>query len=482
MNYSFLGPLLLAGLAAQAQAPTFAPVVAYPSGGLSPYGLALADVNGDGRPDVVIANTYNSLLGVLLGNGNGTFQPVVTYATGAGTSPRNVVVADVNGDARPDLVFADIQGVGAVGVLLGNGDGTFQAVARLTSAPGLTVDYVAVGDLNGDGRLDVVTASFMAAANGGAVQVLPGNGNGTFQAARAYACGSAFSLALADVNGDGRLDVLTANFFGDSAGVLLGNGDGSLQAEHSCSTGPNSTPYEVAVADVNADGRPDLLTANYGSDALGVLLGNGNGTFQAVAAYSTGPGSTPAGLAAADLNGDGHLDVVTANFGTDALGVLLGTGTGTFQAPLTFATGSGAGPLASPFNVVAADVNGDGQRDLLAANYTSAAAAVLLQTTPLATRSGLPGARATLAPNPAAEHARLALAGLPPAVVAVQATVLDATGRLVGSYALPVGHGAAQAELPTAAWAPGLYIVQLRALGMGGAVVGQLPAARLSVP
>jgi hypothetical protein len=456
-------------------------VVAYDSGGLNPFSIALADVNRDGKTDLVIANTFNSFLGVMLGNGNGTFQAVVTYSSGANTSPRKVVIADLNGDAKLDLVFADIQGVGSIGALFGNGDGTFRAVTVFSSNPRHTSDYVAVGDMNGDGNADLVSAPNFNAPGSGDVQVLLGNGNGTFQTARLYNGGSSNSLALADVNGDGRLDVLTAKLYENSAGVLLGNGDGSLQAEQTYSTGPNSAPYEVAVADVNADGRPDLLTANYGTSTAGVLLGNGDGTFQPMVTYNTGSNSTPAGITAADINADGHLDLVTANFGTEAVAVLLGTGNGTFQAPISFTTDSSPGELSAPMNVVAADINQDGRLDLLTANFNVSTAGVLLQNTVLATRTALPGASVSLAPNPASAHSTLRLAGLPPTVVTLQATLLDATGRVVGHYTLPVSNGALQAELPTAALAPGLYVVHLLALEKGGAAAGTLPVQRLSV-
>jgi hypothetical protein len=182
-----------------------------------------------------------------------------------------------------------------------------------------------------------------------------------------------------------------------------------------------------------------------------------------------------------DLNADGHLDLVTANFGSDAAAVLLGSGNGTFPAPLLFSTDTRPNQVSAPFNVVAADVNQDGRLDLLVANYGSGAGAILLQTTVLATRPVLAGAQVTLAPNPAPDRTTLQLRGLPSAVATVQATLLDATGRVAARYILPASQGAAQGEVPTATLAPGLYVVQLLALAKSGAAIAPLLAPRLNV-
>lgn len=463
-----------------AQVPTFAPVTTYSSGGSTPFSLAAADINSDGKLDIIIANTYNSLLGVLLGNGNGTFQPVTTYSTGLGTSPRNVLIVDINGDTKLDLVFASISGSGVLGAVLGNGNGTFQAPVFYPSAGLHTPDYVATGDLNGDGKLDVVSGSFNTTGNTGNVQVLLGNGNGTFQAPRLYASGSIYYLVMADVNKDGKLDVLTANFYGSTAGVLLGNGDGTLQAEAAYSTGSGSTPYALAAADVNADGHLDLLTANYGSRTAGVLLGNGDGTFQPLATYSAGARSTPAGIVAADVNADGQLDLLTANFNDNSAGVLLGNGNGTFRAPLLLSTDTTPNQQSAPFSVIAADVNRDGRLDLLTANYNDNSVGVLLQTSPLAAHPAQFNSQMTLAPNPASDYATLHLNGLAPAAL-VHVTWFDTTGRVVYFQALAVAQAEAQLDWSKSKLAPGMYVLQVQALDAGGRVISTLLGQRLTV-
>ncbi len=287
----------------------FAPAVAYDSG-TQPFSVAMADVNGDGKPDLLVANSFacegcnNGSVSVLLGIGDGTFQNPVTYGS-RGYLTFSVAVADVNGDGKPDLLVTNRNNgsVGSVGVLLGNGDGTFRG-AVTDGSGGYQANSVAVADVNGDGKPDLLVANLCAestCAMNGTVGVLLGNGDGTFQTAVPYGSGGYYadSVAVADVNGDGKLDLLVANACasssncanGGSVGVLLGNGDGTFQAAVTYGSGGEANL--VAVADVNGDGKPDLLLANI-NNTVGVLLGNGDGTFRTVVTYDTG-GMIPLG-------------------------------------------------------------------------------------------------------------------------------------------------------------------------------------------
>jgi hypothetical protein len=201
-----------------------------------------------------------------LGNGNGTFGSAVNFAVG--TNPRSVAVADVNGDGHPDLVVAN-GGSNTVSVLLGNGNGTFGSAVNF--AVGTYPFSVAVADVNGDGRPDLVTPN----EKDKTVSVLLGNGNGTFGSAVNFAVGKYPEwVAVADVNGDGRPDLVVADAGGKRVSVLLGNGNGTFQSFVNFATG--SVPVAVAVVDVNGDGIPDLIVANFQSASVSVLLGNRN--------------------------------------------------------------------------------------------------------------------------------------------------------------------------------------------------------------
>ena len=319
-----------------------------------PTGVAVADFNRDGNLDVVFAISGGAI--VYLGNGNGIFGAGTTFSSG-GTNKNvfaRVLAADANGDGIPDLILNTDAGVS---VLLGNGDGTFQA--PITS-PG-TVQFMSAADFNKDGRVD------LAVTNGyNTLSIMLGNGAGTFTVASTYTVGTGNFIAIADYNRDGFPDVaLPGN-------VFLGNGDGTLRAPIAFPTVPGATV--VAAADVNGDGIPDLLTAYGDGDCgtsdfgtMGVSLGNGDGTFQPVTVFDSGGCNSRPFMAVGDLNNDGAPDVVVLSGGgesfssTPELIVLINRRSGTFPAAeLNISGGSGG--------VAVSDFNRDGNADVVLAD------------------------------------------------------------------------------------------------------------------
>jgi uncharacterized protein YfaP (DUF2135 family) len=349
----------------------------------APWSLTTGDFRGDGKADIVatvFVGTFGDVVSVLLGNGNGTFQPHVDYATGA--YPYAVVVGDFNHDDKADLATANEQGA-SVSILLGNGDGTFQP--HMDYPTGGTPYSIAAGDFNGDGKLDLVTAI----AYPDAVAVLLGNGDGTFQPPVSYAAeGEPDSVAVGDFNGDHKLDLAVANYCGSdphcqsagSVSIFLGNGDGTFQPQVPYNT--EFKPTSVVTADLNNDGKLDLAVANAQSNTVSILLGNGDGTFQPQVSYATG--TAPYSIAVGDFNGDGKPDVATANCGAfncappsnaGTVSLLIGNGDGTFQPHVDFSVGS------ETRSIAVADFNGDGKTDLATVNNQSATVSVLLNTT-----------------------------------------------------------------------------------------------------
>jgi hypothetical protein len=345
--------------------------------------VAIADLNGDGKPDLVVANYLSNSVSVLLGNGNGTFQPQSAFATGSG--PLSVAAADFNGDGKLDLVVGNY-GSQSVSVLLGNGDGTFQS--QTAFATGSFPTSVQATDLNGDGKADVVVADL----GSNKVSVLLGNGDGTFQSQSVFATGATpRSVAVADFNGDGKPDLVVANDNSRNVSVLLGNGNGTFQSQVTFATG--TLPSSVAVADFNGDGKADLVVTNENMlGSVSVLLGNGDGTFQSQTTYHTG--MLPSSVAVTDINGDGNADLIISNEGANDISVLLGNGDGTFQHQTTFATAS------APYFVAVGDVSGDGRPDAVVATYDSESVSVLLN----AGSGSFTGQVYTIVPPPPATH------------------------------------------------------------------------------
>jgi len=350
----------------------FAPPVSLPAL-VNTHDVKIADLNGDGRFDLVAANAGSSAVSVWLGNGDATFGARMDFAVGA--EPKNVAIGDLNGDGRLDLVTANQAGA-SVSVLLANATGDFGFGPAADYAACAGAHDVAIGDFNPafDGNVDLLVASW--GCNN--VVLLRGSGDGTFQFGPGGFVGEApHSVVAADFTGDGRLDVAFANH--DSSSV-----DVAVQCVMSTSGCPSigwllvqtkavgNGPHSIRTADLNGDGRWDLVVANDASNSISVLLGLAGGPFADAVNYPAG--LAPKGVGIGDINGDGLLDLLSANTagnypvccnpGGDTISVLLNTG-GAFAAPQSFTVGL------TPFALSVADLDGDGDADVATANWHS---------------------------------------------------------------------------------------------------------------
>ena len=321
-----------------------------------PLGVALGDLNGDGKLDVVVTN-FNSLattfgggVSIFFGNGDGTFQPPVFYSTGK--NPTAVAIGDLNGDGKPDLVVTDVTS-GNVSVMLNTGAGAFAAPVQVATGP--YPNSVAIDDINRDGHNDVVVTNSCvltpnpAGCSGSSpntISVLLGNGDGTFKNPVSYSAGAGpFQLALGDLNADGWPDAVVTNNLGTTVTVLLNKGDGTFGTPTPYLVG--HIPIWVAIADFNGDGKPDLVVTTRDL-TLVELLGNGDGSFKSAINYFSG--TTFLGVASADFNGDSRADLVVGT-GQSTVGIFLNAG-GTSRAQTSIVLSPSSNPSETLTDIV----------------------------------------------------------------------------------------------------------------------------------
>ncbi len=283
--------------------------------------MTTADVNGDNKPDIIVTDYLESQIFVLLNNDTGTFNDPVTYSTGSGSGPGSVTAVDVNGDNKPDIIFPNYN-VGNVGVLLANGTDTFNDLVTYSTGSGSNPNWMKIADVNGDNKPDIIVAN----SGAGNVGVLLNNGTGTFNDQVTYSTGSGSGpnfVTTGDVNGDNKPDIIFPNSGASNVGVFLNNGTGTFNDPVTYSTGSGSGPGSVTAVDVNGDNKPDIIFADYNAGDIGILLNNGTGTFNDPVTYSTGSGSGPNFVTTGDVNGDNKPDIIVTNSGASNVGVLL---------------------------------------------------------------------------------------------------------------------------------------------------------------
>lgn len=346
--------LLFVAISARAQV-MFGAGATYPAGA-GPWGISAGDFNGDGFPDLAVANhggaspgTFGNGISVLLGKADGTFKSAVNYAGGVG--PTNLVSGDFNRDGKIDVATVNTE-ADSISILAGNGDGTFGAAVGYVT--GHRPQGITAADFNRDGSLDLAFP-----IQGTGLSVMLANGTGGFNPIVNYDVASGSQgIANGDFNRDGKLDIVTASPSAKAVSVLLGNGNGTFQTAINSSTGGNSQPSSIVVGDFNRDGKSDVAVACLVPPSVNIMLGNGNGGF-GLPSFTSGSINTPADLKGGDFNGDGKMDLVsTGIFLGPHADVFLGQGDGTLLSPAPF--GSGPGAIAA--NV--ADFNGDTRPDL----------------------------------------------------------------------------------------------------------------------
>jgi hypothetical protein len=351
---------------------------------------AVGDVNGDGKPDIVVAcgtccgsrpDPRSGHVVVLLGDGRGAFTDAPGSPIKVSSSVRKVALGDLNGDRKLDVVAAEHDTYNLT-VLLGDGSG------RFSPAPGSPVAASAGGrphthdvilaDVDADGKLDALTTN----ANDNTISVLLGDGRGRLAPARSSPVPGGRhpydAIAARDVNGDGRLDLAVANLAGRAVNVLLGDGKGGFAPAPGAPFPVGERPGYVTVGDVNNDGRPDLCATHDDVGMVDVLLGDGAGGFKPAPGSPVRVETAVWGMDMADLNGDGNADLALGGTGGLAPVVLLGDGRGGFAEAKGLRLEGGS----SPNYAVTADLNRDGRPDIITGNYGSGDLSVFLGKAP----------------------------------------------------------------------------------------------------
>jgi FG-GAP-like repeat len=331
--------------------------------------VEIGDFNRDNFPDIAVANTEDSSVTILLGNGKGKFTEATGSPFFSNRYPNDIVIADFNKDGNLDLGIANTE-VSFLTVLLGNGNGQFHQAAKspfIVNAKPHT-HGIATGDFNGDGNLDLATDSWGV----NSVLIIFGDGKGNFDRQMSYKVGKRpyQRLRVADVNKDGKPDIVTTNLEGNNATVLLGMGEGKFQEVEGSPFPAGDAPFGIAIGDVNGDNNPDLAIANSptitaeskGKDGLSILVGDGSGKFSSLKGSPFKTGKSPSRVAIGDLDGNRINDIVVTNYNDNSISIFYMDKNGVMESKI-IKVGN------RPSGVGIYDMNMDGKNDIVVSNY-----------------------------------------------------------------------------------------------------------------
>ena len=346
-----------------------------------PCSIAVSDLNNDTYLDITVTNLKIGGFDVLLGYGNGSFIPSASYSLGTNAGSIFIGISDFNNDHILDITVAN-NGTDSVGLIFGNGNGSFAEPIMYPTGLQASPCFIGIADFNSDDQLDIAIVN----KQNNNIKIFNSKNEDTFNrqnifsistCINPYSLGkdiSSYSIAVGDFNKDDRLDVAVANDAKDSVSVVLGCGDGGFSSHMVYSLRRGSDPTKIIVDDFNNDNQLDIAVANFGSHDIAILFGYGNGQFSSPKYYSTGEDSNPHSLATADFNSDGQLDIAVTNYGANNVGILLGDGNGTFSSPVIYSMSNNAGPAC----IAVGDLNSDGHLDLAVTNHDASNIAILL--------------------------------------------------------------------------------------------------------